>query len=460
MVTETAIDQLRRELGTRVTTPQDAGYDAERATFNATVQRHPAVIVRAHSNDDVRTAILAANDLGLPIAVRGGGHNVAGHAVADGALVVDLRDLRTVTVDPTRRTARVAGGAQWDDVDAAAWAHGLTVVGGTFGDTGVAGLTLGGGIGWLMGTQGLTCDNLVRAELVTASGENVVAGPDGDPDLLWALRGGGGNFGVVTAFEFSLTDPGPIMGGYLDYPIGATEQVLERMASLAESAPDGLSVMTMVGIHDDARAEVPSGVHVGIGWSGDPDEGARAIRPLRMDLPLVADGVGPMTYLELQAMNGRLPFGLRHYWKGHFLRALDDEVVSGVIDSLSAPRGARGGILLESIRGAARREPEGGTAFGMRTATWNASALAIWEDEIDDGEEIAWSRAVADRLGVQSLTGAGYANYAPVDETAERVRLAFGPERFERLVAVKRRYDPDNRFRFNLNILPGPVEAG
>lgn len=453
----TAIDVLRRTLGAQVCTPEDAGYDTERATFNATVQRRPAVIVRAHSTDDVRAAVLAANELGLPIAVRGGGHNVAGHAVADQALVVDLRDLRTVTVDPVLRTARVSGGAQWDDVDAAAWAHGLAVVGGTFGDTGVGGLTLGGGIGWLMGTQGLTCDNLLRAEVVTAGGELVVAGPDGDPELLWALRGGGGNFGVVTSFEFRLADPGPISGGYLRYPIGATEQVLQQVASLADTAPDALSFFVMVGVHDEARAEGPSETRVGIGWTGDAGELGRTIRPLREGLPLVSDDVAPMTYLELQAMSGRLPFGLRHYWKGHFLRALGDDVVSGVVDSLSAPRGALGGILIEAIRGAARREPDGGAAFGQRAAAWNATGLAIWQDEADDAEEIAWARAVAERLAVGSLAGVGYANYAPADEPVERVQLAFGRERFDRLVAVKRRYDPDNRFRFNLNV---PPEAG
>jgi FAD/FMN-containing dehydrogenase len=458
-MTRTAIDELRRTFGERVWTPGDAGYDAERTTFNATVRRRPEVIVRARSDGDVRAAILAAGNLGLPIAVRGGGHNVAGHAVADGALVVDLRDLRSVTVDPVRRTARVAGGAQWDDVDAAAWTHGLTVVGGTFGDTGVGGLTLGGGIGWLMGTQGLTCDNLVRAEVVTAGGELIVAGRDGDPELLWALRGGGGNFGVVTSFEFRLAAPGPISGGYLRYPIDATGQVLRQVANLAETAPDALSLFAMVSVHDEARAEGPSEARVGIGWTGDADELRQTIRPLREGLPLISDGVAPMTYPELQAMSGRLPFGLRHYWKGHFLRALDDDIIAGVVDSLVAPSGALGGILIEAIRGAARREPEGGAAFGQRQAAWNATGLAIWQDESDDVEEIAWARAVAERLAVGSFAGVGYANYAPADEPADRVRLAFGPERFDRLMAVKRRYDPDNRFRFNLNVPPGPAPA-
>jgi FAD/FMN-containing dehydrogenase len=454
------IEQLKRDLDGWVTTATDTDYDAERTTFNATIDRRPAAIVRARSTSDVVAAIRTANDLGLPIAVRGGGHNVAGHAVADGALVVDLRDMRSASIDPVGRTARVAGGAQWDDVDPAAWAHRLTVVGGTFGDTGVAGLTLGGGIGWLMGTQGLTCDNLVRADVVLANGQQVVAGADGDPDLLWALRGGGGNFGVVTSFEFRLADPGPIMGGMLRYPIRAAEQVLRRVADVAETAPDPLTLIVVASIHDETRADTPSEIRIAIAWTGDPDEGARAIGPLRRDLPLTDDTVGSMTYLEIQAMSGRIPFGLRHYWKGHFVRALDDTVVSAVVDSLDAPGGALGGILLEAIRGAARHEPEGGAAFGQRGAAWNATALAIWEAEDDDSAEIAWARTVADRLSPASMTGVGYANYSPGDEPADRVHLAFGRDRFERLAALKRRYDPDNRFRFNLNIPPAQVSAG
>src|SRR6185295_15092270 len=214
-----------------------------------TVQRRPAGIVRTQTDDDVIAAVVAAADLGLPIAVRGGGHGVAGHAMAEGALVVDLRDRRDVTVDPASRTIRAGGGALWDDVDGAAWTHHLAVVGGTFGDTGVGGLTLGGGIGWLSGLQGFTCDNLIRAEVITAAGEKVVAGPDGDPDLLWALRGGGGNFGVVTAFEFRAIDPGPILAGYLTYPASAVKQVLRHLAELAQEAPDALELTVAVGPH-------------------------------------------------------------------------------------------------------------------------------------------------------------------------------------------------------------------
>ena len=374
--------------------------------------------------------------------------------MAEGALVVDLRDRREVTVDPVSRTIRAAGGALWDDVDTAAWKHHLAVVGGTFGDTGVAGLTLGGGIGWLSGLQGFTCDNLVRAEVITAAGEKVVAGPDGDPDLLWALRGGGGNFGVVTSFEFRAIDPGPILAGYITYPASAVKQVLRHLAELAAEAPDALELTVAIGPHGaDPDAEIT--VRVGVAWPGQASTEPDALRRLRTALPVIDDGLSLMEYPDLQAMSGRLPFGLRHYWKGHFLRGLDESVIGGVVESMAARPHGISIILMEAIRGAAHTEPEGGAAFGQRAAAWNASALAIWDDAATDPEHLAWARESADRLSVGTLSGAGYANYAPVDESIERVRLAFGNERFARLASIKARYDPENRFRFNLNVAPG-----
>ena len=448
------VDRLRERLLDRVVTATDVDYDVIRATFNATVQRRPAVIVRARTDDDVIAAVVAAADLGLPIAVRGGGHGVAGHAMAEGALVVDLRDRREVTVDPASRTIRAAGGALWDDVDTAAWKHHLAVVGGTFGDTGVAGLTLGGGIGWLSGLQGFTCDNLIRAEVITAAGEKVVAGPDGDPDLLWALRGGGGNFGVVTSFEFRAIDPDPILAGYITYPASAVKQVLRHLAELAAEAPDALELTVAIGPHGaDPDAEIT--VRVGVAWPGQASTEPDALRRLRTALPVIDDGLSLMEYPDLQAMSGRLPFGLRHYWKGHFLRGLDESVIGGVVESMAARPHGISIILMEAIRGAAHTEPEGGAAFGQRAAAWNASALAIWDDAATDPEHLAWARESADRLSVGTLSGAGYANYAPVDESIERVRLAFGNERFARLASIKARYDPENRFRFNLNVAPG-----
>jgi FAD/FMN-containing dehydrogenase len=348
---------------------------------------------------------------------------------------------------------RVEGGALWEDVDAAAWRHHLAVVGGTVVDTGVAGLTLGGGIGWLSGLRGFTCDNLVRAEVVTAAGEKVVAGPDGDPDLLWALRGGGGNFGVVTTFEYEAVDPGPLLAGYIHYPVGAVKQVLRALAALAESAPDALELMAQIGPHEDVVAGLS--VRVGVCWPGDLAAGSELLHPLRAALPAVADSVRPMEYPAIQDMSGRMAFGLRHYWKGHFLRGLDEPIIAAIVDSIESRPTGSSMILLEAIRGQAHVEPAGGAAFGQRAATWNASALGIWDDPTHDDAAVGWVRTTADRLGTGSLTGAGYANYAPVDEPIERVRLAFGTERFARLAAIKARYDPDNRFRFNLNIAPG-----
>ena len=374
--------------------------------------------------------------------------------MADGALVVDLRDRRQVTVAPTQQIVRVAGGALWDDVDAALWAHHLAVVGGTFGDTGVAGLTLGGGIGWLSGIQGLTCDNLVRAELITAAGEKVVAGPDGDPDLLWALRGGGGNFGVVTSFEFRAIDPGPILAGNIEYPIGAVKQVLRQLAEVAATAPDALELMVWIGPSGDGPDDALT-VRVGVCWPGETALEPDALRALRHGLPVVSDGLGPMEYPDIQAMSGRMRFGMRHYWKGHFLRTLDEPVIGGIVKVMAVRPGGHSGILLETIRGRARVEPDGGAAFGQRAATWNASALAIWEDPELDDAQISWGRLAAEHLAVGSLSGAGYGNYAPVDETIERNRLAFGTERFARLSRIKSRYDPGNLFRFNQNIAPG-----
>lgn len=447
------VDRLRERLLDRVTTETDLDYDLIRATFNGHVQRRPSVIVRVHSDDDVVAAVVAANDLGLPIAVRGGGHGVAGHAMADGALVVDMRDRRAVTVDPVKRTVRVEGGALWEDVDTAAWEHHLAVVGGTFGDTGVGGLTLGGGIGWLSGIAGFTCDNLIRAEVVTAAGERIVAGgPDGDPELLWALRGGGGNFGVVTSFEFRAIDPGHITAGQIIYPLSAVKQVLRRLAEVAASAPDALELVASVGqANDDGELTI----RVTACWPGDPAVAGEILRPLQAALPSLSDTIAAISYPELQAMSGRLPFGLRHYWKGHFLRALDEPVIGGIVEAMAERPDGLSMILIESIRGAARVESEGGAAFGQRAANWNASGLAIWEDPAADDAHIAWARRTADLLGVGSLSGAGYANYASSDETIERIRLAFGTERFARLAKIKARYDPGNQFRFNLNIAPG-----
>ena len=439
--------------------PGDETYDAARQTFNGTIDRRPAVIVTCRTTDDVVAAVGAARAAGLPIAVRGGGHGVAGHAMADGALVVDLREMRSVAVDPERRRARAEGGALWEDVDGASTPHGLATTGGTFVDTGVGGLTLGGGIGYLMGTAGLTCDNLVRAVVVSADGRVVVAGEDGDPELLWALRGGGGNFGVVTEFEFSLHPLAPLHAGRFTTHLDHAADALAVAAEVARDAPPELNIFAVGPTTQDPPLPdgTPSGpstyFRIAGVYQGALADAEAAIAPLRA-VPGMAGGFAPMSYSEIQAMTGTLPFGLRHYWKGHFVRDLEPSAIEAVVAAMRDRPGGYSFLLLEAIGGQARIEPPGGAAFGQRDARWNVSALGIWEDPSADAGQIAWTRRTADALRPASLTGAGYGNYAPVDETAERVRAAFGDQRFARLREVKLRYDPDNLFRFNHNVPP------
>jgi FAD/FMN-containing dehydrogenase len=429
----------------------DVGWDETRQSFNGTIDRHPAAIVSCSSAADVVVAVRHARDAGLSIAVRGGGHSVAGHAIPDGALVISLDRMRSVEVDPVRRIARVGGGALWEDVDPATQAHGLAIPGGTFGDTGVGGLTLGGGLGWLLGVAGLTCDNLVSAEVVTADGEIVEAGPGGDPELLWALRGGGGNFGVVTRFDFALTPVTDMYGGHLRYPAEASAEVLTRLVEILDAGSPAFAPMVTIGTNADSGQ---TRFAIAFGYPGPAEEAEQVIAPLRRDLPLIEDDCASQSYIAIQEMSGRLPFGLRHYWKGHFLRELDTELVGILVAAVRAAPVPNAVLLIESIVGVARQEPPDGAAFGQRGARWNATVLTIWESPDDDARAIAWARETAEAMLPWSFNGGGYANYASADETDERVRAAFGSERFARLAAIKRRYDPENVFRFNLNIAP------
>ena len=311
--------------------PGDDGYDAARISFNGILDRRPAAIVSCASTDDVVAAVRAARELRLPIAMRGGGHSVAGHSIPDGALVVSLDRMRGVSVDPERRLASVGGGCQWNDVDAAAFAHGLAVPGGTFGDTGVGGLTLGGGLGWLMPIAGLTCDNLVAAEVVTADGKVVTASADDDADLLWALRGGGGNFGVVTVFTYQLTAVSPMWGGTIRYEGGAAGLVLAKVNEIVAAHPRAMLPTFGISMDPELGPEVRFLVGIVDGSDPAPIEAA-----LRRNLPVISDDLGPKTYLELQAQAGIMPFGLRHYWKGHFLRELSVGTFEALVDSISA----------------------------------------------------------------------------------------------------------------------------
>ncbi len=423
-------------------------YDGARATFNALVDRRPTAIARCRDTADVVVALAIAAEHSLPVAVRGGGHNVAGHAVGDGGLVVELSGLDSIEVDPGARIARAGGGATWRAFDAATQAHGLAAPGGTFATTGVGGLTLGGGIGFLIGRHGLSCDNLVGTQVVTVGGEVLEASEDEHTDLFWAIRGGGGNFGVVTRLDFRLHPVAEVVGGALMWPVGAATEPMRVFRDVALAAPDDFSTQAVLG-HSTATGACIFAVIV---CSTGPDPEPELLRRLRRVPHLQLDDVRRRPYLELQSMLD-MPFGLRHYWKGHFVNELPDTLLDDLERRID-PGVQRGSILIEAIHGAASRVPRGATPVGFRDAAFNVSALGIWEDPAADEEQIAWARATAAAAAPYSLQGGGYLNYMQGDEPVERVRAAFGAEAFERLQAVKRRYDPANVLRFNQNVPP------
>ena len=433
-----------------VSLPSDERYTKARLTFNGLLDRRPALAVSCRSLDDVRHAVEVACRLSLPISVRGGGHSVAGHGVGADAVLVDLSHMNDVAVDPSGRRVRVAGGAVWNDVDPATQERGLAVPGGTFGDTGVGGLTLGGGIGWLIGVAGLTCDNLVRAELVTPAGDVVVAGEDGDLELLWALRGGGGNFGIVTSFELTLHERGPMLGGYVAFRLEDTASVLTGVAELMRGAPDELVAQPAIRVGSEHA--YPACV-VMFAYAGDPRSGGRSVEAIRRLAVPLAEDVGPMSYLQVQAMNELLPFGLRHYWSGHFVTDLEPEAISAICERLDATTGLNL-ILFESLTGQARRTDPSSAAFPAREARWNVTGMGVWTDPAEDAEQVAWARALSEAVAPWSMLGGGYLGYAPHDEPASRIETTFGAERWARLRAVKRTYDPANVLRFNPNIAP------
>ena len=424
----------------------DPGYDTARTSFNALLDRRPSIIARAACVEDVVAAVAFAQEQGFRAAIRGGGHSVAGHSMCDRDMVVDLRMLRGVSVDPDRRRASVGGGATWRDVDAPLVAHGLTMPGGTFDTTGVAGLTLGGGLGHLMGVQGLTLDRLVSAQVVLANGDVVLASAEDEPELFWALRGGGGNFGVVTEFEFALEPLPPVFGGMIRFGPAEFADGIRLFRDLMDVAPDEMTLMAFL-----ARDLL----HITVCAVGESARWADDVRRLRETIPVAEDGLGLNSYLQIQVMQGDTPFGIRHYWKSHFVEGLSDRLVEDIVEHYAGrAAGRESSILIEPLHGEARRVPLEDTAWNRRDAGYNVSVLGHWRDPAIDDAEIAWVRAGAARVAGHSRDGGGYLNYGAPDEPADRVRAAFGDVKYERLRRVKQRYDRDNLFRYNHNIPP------
>src|SRR5262245_909112 len=428
----------------RVVLRGDDAYDDARAVWNAAIDRRPAAVVRCGDATDIQRAIAFARSHDLPVAVRGGGHAFSGHATCDGGLVIDCSPMREVMVDPERRLVRVGAGCTLADLDQATQAHGLATPMGTAPPTGVAGLTLGGGLGWLMGKYGLACDNLVAADVVTADGRLLRAAADDHPDLLWGLRGGGGNFGVVTRFEFRLHPVTTVHGGFVSYPFSEAARVLRSYREFTAAAPDELTAFAGILPLADGPAFALAAC-----WSGEPARGEAALAPLATFGTPITVALRAMPYIEMQQLLSPPPVRTAAYARSRFLRGLGDEAIAAMVRYGANVPPMLGAFFVEHFHGAATRAE--GTAFSHRAEAYNFAALAIWMEPEHADASAAWARGFSDAMAPYFGSGV-YSNYLAEGEDA-RVRAAYGSA-YERLRSVKRTYDPTNLFRLNQNIEP------
>lgn len=444
-----SLDELRHSLAGTVIDPASPEYDTARRGFNALIDRRPAVIARCKNAGDVAVAFDFARAHELEVAVRGGGHNPAGHCVCDGGLVIDLSLMRGVEVDTKARTARTGGGATWLGFDSATQAFGLVTPGGVVVSTGVVGLSLGGGIGHLTAQYGLTCDHITRAELVTPGGELIQVSADENADLLWGLRGGGGNFGVVTRADFRLHPLEQVVGGRLIYRGAGVREALLRYRDLVERSPRDLSCQVSLAI-DESLVPI---LEIDPCYTG-PDSDPEALRMLRSVPGLIQDEVRKLPFLDQQRVIDTAYGEKRHYWKGHFVRELPDELLDELLARIVALGRPPGGIMIESLHGAPKDADVPPGAVGFRHAAFNVSVMAVWQEPALDAEQIAWAREGAAAIEPWSYSGGGYVNYMQADEPIERVRATFGAETFDRLQKLKQHYDPRNVLHRNQNIPP------
>jgi FAD/FMN-containing dehydrogenase len=451
---------LRAGVRGPVILPADPGYDAARAIWNGAIDRRPACIVRCTGVADVVAAVDFARERDLLVAVRSGGHGVGGHALCDGGVVIDLSPMKGIRVDPVARTARAEAGVLWGELDRETQLHGLATVGGIVTHTGIAGLTLGGGIGWLMRKHGATVDNLLSADVVTARGEIVTASEEENPDLFWAIRGGGGNFGVVTSFEYRLHPVGPVvLAGPVFHLLEDAPEVLRFYREFIAGAPDELTTIFELSVAPPAPF-LPEEVHgkqvvmVGACYAGSPDEGAEVVRPLKQFGRPIADLLEPKRYTALQSMfDPMVPHGWHRYWKSVELPPLTDTAIDTLVEHAPAVTSPKSYCIVFQLGGALARVSEDETAFSQRDAAHNVNVNAVWTEEDPDAERhIAWAREYFDALQPHA-GGRVYVNFLG-EEGGTRVRQAYGARNYERLVELKRAYDPTNLFRLNQNIEP------
>lgn len=453
-IADAKIEQLEERVRGQILRPGQPGYDDARTIWNAMIDRRPALIVRCAGASDVIAAVQFAREHELRISVRGGGHNVAGSSLIDDGLMIDLSQMKSIRVDPAGRTARVEPGVRWGELDAEAQAFGLATVGGTVKTTGIAGLTLGGGFGWLTGKHGMTIDNLLSADVVTADGQLVHASETEHPDLFWALRGAGANFGIVTSFEYRLHPVGPlILGGMVIYPIEQLREMLRFYRDFAPSAPDELTVYA-------AAVTTPDGMPaaaLALCYCGDLEAGNRVIEPVRAFGQPIVDALGPMPYMAQQELLSRVfPDGRQNYWKAGLTATLTDEAIETIAEYTPRVPSPLTAIVIAGSGGAAARVAPDAMAYFHRSAIYNLMILSHWEDPADNDRNVNWTREFFEAVQPH-LSGGVYVNDLndPRDEGDARVRAAYGGN-YARLAALKAQYDPTNFFRQNQNIPPAP----
>jgi FAD/FMN-containing dehydrogenase len=442
---------LGRQISGYVLGPGDAEYDAARAVHNGLIDRKPALIARCRTTNDVVAALAFARAAGLEISIRGGGHNVAGRAVTDGGVMIDLAEMKEIAVDADRATATAGGGVVWGELNEAASAHGLAVTGGAVSGTGIAGYTLGGGLGWLMAKYGLAVDNLLAVELVTAEGDILHVDATSHGDLFWALRGGGGNFGVATSFTYKLHPVRSVVGGLIAHPIDAAPGLLRFYRDAVSNASDDLTVWAgLVHAPDGSGAKLSALV---VFHTGDPDRAERELEPFKTwGSPLVVD-VGSMPYPVMNTLlDDGFPPGSLNYWLSSFTRGLPDELIDIAVERFATVPSAMTSILFEHFHGAVTRVGATQTAVPHRDQGWNLLIPSVWLDPVDSEANIAWSRDTFAALRPHFGTGR-WLNYLGDDQAEDAIRAAYGPN-YARLGEVKRRYDPDNVFHLNHNIAP------
>jgi len=447
-----SLAELSKDFSGRLLPPGDPAWDGARRVHNGLIDRRPALIAQCLGSADVAQAIRFAREQGLEIAVRGGGHNVGGRATVDRGIVIDLSALKHVHVDPKARTARVGGGTLWGHFNREAQAHGLATTGGVVSSTGVAGLTLGGGLGWLMPRHGMALDNLQSAEMVLADGRIVRAAPDENPDLFWAIRGGGGNFGIASSLEFRLHPVGPmIAGGLVAWPFERVHDVMRLFRELTSAAGDDLMLVCALITGPDAATRLAA---IGAGFFGDPAQAEAALKPIKSFGQPAMDAMGPIQYTQLNAMlDASYPAGARNAWKAEFLESLTDDAIGTITEAFARCPSPMGQIVIEHFHGAAARVAPTDTAYALRASGFNVLALSQWMAPENDAAGAAWCRET--NAALKRFAGARrYLNYLDHDDSGQPgLEAAYGPN-LRRLQSLKAKYDPQNIFHLNVNIPP------